>query len=275
MMKRTGFVLAVCVGIVFVAQSVAEAQYGTRQVGGGDGGAVGERYHVEFGAFFWPPTPDLVVSSEQFGIPGSDIDAVGDLGFEEKRFRDFRVVLRPSRKFKFRLGYTPISYESETTLQRTIIFNGQRYDVGLPINAGLDWKAWRFGLEWDFIYRSRGFLGFIADVKYTDMQVRIDTPVGSLSEFTRVRVPVPGIGGIGRVYPLRNLAITGEITGFRLTLGDDDGRYFEYDFSGTYNFTHNVGVRAGWRSVDLSYNVDLDSGQLKLSGWYFGGLVRF
>jgi hypothetical protein len=276
MMKRTGFVLAVCVGMVLVVQSVAEAQYGTRQRrGGGDGGAVGERYHVELGGTFWSPAPDLIISSEQFGIPGTEIDAASDLGFEEQRFRDLRLVLRPSRTFKFRLGYTPIRYDTQTTLQRTIIFNGQRYDVGLPVNSTLEWNAWRFGLEWDFIYRSRGFVGFIAEAKYTDLNVTLATPVGSLTEFTRVRVPVPTIGGIARVYPLRNLAVTGEVTGLRLTIDENEGQYLEYDINGTYNFTHNFGVRAGYRSLGVNYRVDDDRGELNLTGLYFGGLVRF
>jgi hypothetical protein len=86
---------------------------------------------------------------------------------------------------------------------------------------------------------------------------------------------VPTIGGIARVYPLRNLAVTGEVTGLRLTIDEDEGQYLEYDINGTYNFTHNFGVRGGYRSLGVNYRVDNDRGELNLSGLYFGGLVRF
>jgi hypothetical protein len=273
-MKRTAFAVMVCVGAL-LAPGLAEAQYGARQRSNADDRAVGERYNVEIAANFWTPSPELVISSEQFGIVGTEIDAVADLGFDKQRFRGCRLVLRPSRKFKFRLGYTPITFDTQTTLRRTIVFNGQRYDVGLPVNSTLEWNAWQFGLEWDFIYRSRGFVGFIAEAKYTDLDVALATPIGSLNEFTRVRVPVPTIGGIARVYPLRNLAVTGEVTGLKLAIDQDEGRYLEYDVNGTFNVTNNFGVRAGYRSLSVNYRVDNDRGDLTLTGLYFGGIARF
>ena len=44
-------------------------------------------------------------------------------------------MLRPARKHKFRLAYTPIKYETESVLSRTIVFNGIEYRVGLPVNS--------------------------------------------------------------------------------------------------------------------------------------------
>ena len=41
------------------------------------------------------------------------------------------------------------------------------------------------------------------------------------------------------------------------------------------NFTDHFGVQAGYRSFDVFYRVDSDEGDLKIKGFYFGGLVRF
>ena len=68
---------------------------------------VGERYHVEAAYTFWGADPDLIISSESLGIPGDDVDLVNDLGIEEKRLRELRLVLRPATKHKFRINYTP------------------------------------------------------------------------------------------------------------------------------------------------------------------------
>jgi hypothetical protein len=272
MMRRRALVWLLCGLGVLASADVASAQYGVRRAG--SGGAVGEDYHIELGMNFWNPDPAIVVSSESIKIPGSTIDGVNDLGFAKERFQDFNLILRPSRKFKFRFGYTPIRYQSEAILQRRIVFNGQAYNVGLPVNSDFDWKAWRFGLEYDFIYGSRGFVGFIAEAKYTNLDLSLTSPVVGY-EFTKVKVPVPTIGGIGRVYVARNVSITGELTGLKISYQDDEGKYIETNIYGMVNITNNVGARLGYRRVDVDYVVDLDSGDLKLDGIYFGGVVRF
>jgi hypothetical protein len=238
---------------------------------------VGERYHIEAALTFWSADPDLIVSSESLGIPGDDVDLVNDLGIEEKRLRELRLVLRPATKHKFRVNFTPIKYEAETILQRDFTFNGQRYRIGLPVNTEADLTTWRFGYEYDAFYTSRGYVGVVLDVKYTNVDVSLDSPIGR--EFTEAVAPIPGIGVAGRGYLTRNVSITGEVMYFRVpeSLGGEDfgGRYLEYDFYGTYNITNYVGAQFGVRSIDVDYFDDLDFGSLTFRGWYFGGVVRY
>jgi hypothetical protein len=269
-MRRTIFVWMVCALALAAGATTAQAQYGTRPL---SNPAVGEDYHVEVSYGFWTPDREITISSESLGIVGSTIDVVTDLGFENETFQDFRVVLRPSRKFKLRFGYTPITYEADTTLNRTIVFNGQEFDVGVPITSRLEWRDWRFGLEWDFIYRDRGYLGFITEVKYTDVEVDITSPV--TSEFTSVTVPIPTIGLGGRGYLTKNFSVTGEFTGLKLTINDKEGTYYNLDLYATFNFTNNFGVQGGYRTLNGEYLVDLDQGNLELKGLYFGAVARF
>src|SRR4051794_26317707 len=182
-MMRQLCVLTACATLFLLTSGTASAQYGAP--GGNSTGVSGEDYHVELAYALWFPDRDIVVSSESLGIIGTSIDAVRDLGFQRETFQDLRVVLRPSRKFKFRFAYTPIKYVGDTVLTRTIVFNGQRYTVGLPVTSELDWKIFRFGIEYDFIARSRGFLGFIFEGKYTDMDVTVTAPF--INEFTHVK----------------------------------------------------------------------------------------
>lgn len=261
----------ICVLASLMAQPAA-AQYGARRP---SDPATGEDYHVEFSAGYWNPTPEMVISSEGLDIAGNDIDLVTDLGIAKKRFGDLRLVLRPARKHKFRFSYMPICYSAETIVSRSFVFNGQRYDIGLPVHTSLDWNAVRLGYEYDFIYRDRGFVGFILEAKYTDVKVKLDSPF--LAEFAEARAPIPAIGGIGRVYVLPNVSATFELTGFRLPNIDEKYRakYVDLDVYGTVNFTNNVGVQAGYRRLDIQYLVDLDEGDLVLKGPYFAGVVRF
>jgi len=250
----------------------AAAQYGARRPD--SGGAVGETYHVEFSGGFWNPTPSILVSSEQFGIIGSQIDGVSDLGFEKSKFTGFSVVLRPATKHKFRVQYTPIQYSAEAVFTRPITFNGIRYDIGIPVSSELKWHVWRLGYEWDFVRTDRGFAGLLLDLKMIDTEVTLESLVAN--EFVRVQAPIPGIGGIGRYYFVPNVAATFELSW--LHVGEIDGHsatYIDWDLYGTVNFTENVGAQAGYRSMDVNYTIERDFGDLVLRGFYVNGVVRF
>ena len=94
-------------------------------------------------------------------------------------------MLRPGRKHKFRIAYTPIKYEGDVLLERTIIFNGIAFNVGLPIQTEFTWNTWRFGYEYDFVYTDRGFAGFIVEARYADAQLGLRSPLDN--EFTQAQ----------------------------------------------------------------------------------------
>jgi hypothetical protein len=272
---RTALVVCACAGLLLVAQPV-HAQYSYRPASSSDA-ATGETYHVEFGGNFWAPTPEIVISSEGLGHLGTDIDFVNDLGIEKERFGELRLVLRPARKHKFRFHYIPIQYKAESIVTREIVFNGIVYTIGLPVASEMNWKSYRIGYEFDFLYRDRWFAGFIFDVKYTDVDVTLSNQFLG-TEFTRARGPIPTIGGIFRGYVIPNISITAEVTGFKLPERIDEdyrGSYIDVDVYGTVNLTDHVGFQAGYRSLDVNYRVEDDAGDLKLKGPYFGGVVRF
>jgi hypothetical protein len=243
--------------------------------------ATGETYHVEARIGLWSPSPNIVVSTDSLGplgnvIFGDQIDAVTDLGFTSKRFPDFHLLLRPAKKHKFYADYIPIRYSAQTTLERDVVFGGTTFHVGVPVSSSLDWNAYRFGYEYDFLYHSRWFVGFIADVKYTNAKVALDTPVTNQS--AAVRLPLPAIGGVVRVYPTSNVSITAEVTGFKLPERinpDYKGRYVDYDLYVSANFSDHYGAQTGYRSLSLNYLVKKNSGAFALKGWYFGFVARF
>ena len=79
-MRTRLFAITVCLAIGLSAAAPAEAQYGARSATSNR--ATGETYHFELGAAFWNPSPDIVISSEQFGQIGSNIDFVQTLGHD-------------------------------------------------------------------------------------------------------------------------------------------------------------------------------------------------
>ncbi len=277
--------MSVCRVYVFVglialgvgaAPSTASAQY---RPNGGSGEAVGEDYHIEAAYSYWNAEPSLIVNSESLEILGTDVNLITDLGIEQKRLGMFDIVLRPAKKHRFRFQRTPIKYEVDAfPVTREFIFNGQRYRVGLPVTTSVDFTTYRFGYEYDFLYFKKGFFGVLLDLKYTNVDVSLDSPIGA--EFVSAAAPIPTIGFVGRGYVLPNLAINGELSLFRTPNSlkeqlDGEGRYTDIDVNATYNITKNVGVKMGYRRTTVFYDVELDTGDLQFKGLYFGGVVRY
>lgn len=266
-------IAALSIGCVLVWSASANAQYTAM---GSSNRATGENYRVEVGGFFWNPTPDAFVTSESLpGILGSRIDFVADLGLEQTKHMQLKVVLRPGKKHKFRFEYTPLKYEQVGTIQRDLIFNGITFSAALPVESELNWRAYRFGYEWDFVYMDRGFVGLVLEAKYTDVEATLNNVLDT--EFVRARGPIPAIGVIGRGYVTPAISITGEFTFFKLPDIDEDyqGNYYDFDLYGTVNFSDHFGAQVGYRSLDLLIRVENDEGDLKMKGFYFGGVARF
>jgi hypothetical protein len=239
--------------------------------------ATGESYHVEAAASFWFPAAEMSIASQALGQQPTQIDFRNDLGLTDQRFGAVRLEVRGGRS-KLRFQYIPIRYEQTGTIPRDIVFNGQRYRVGVPVTSTLDWKAYRLAYEYDYIKVDRGFAGFIFEFKHTDVTATLESPFNVTPEFTRAKVPLPALGLNFRVYPVPNISITGEVTGMKIPdhlFKDTTGHYLEVDVYGTVNLTNNVGVQLGYRSLDVGYIVDTDTGSFVVKGLYFGVVARY
>ena len=256
----------------------AAAQYRPLPAGsyGTANNPVGEPYHVEFAYNLWSPEPNITIASESLGIAGTDINVQADLGVQKKMTYEFRLVLRPGRKHKFRFNYIPLKYDADTVLTGEIIFNGIKYPVNTTVGTLLEWRTYRVGYEYDFVSNSKGFFGMVLEAKFTDINVELNSAIAN--EYARVQAPIPAIGAIGRVYIARYASITGEFTALKLPdsiNAEYGGHYYEWEVYGAVNFTKNLGAQLGWRAHDLAYLAKLDSGSAKLGGFYFGGTARF
>lgn len=233
-----------------------------------------EDHVVELGVMLWQPSPELVLSTDTLIGAGVDrVDFVEEFGIEDKYFPEFRAVI--GRRHKFRASFVTFDYDAETTISRTIRFQGRTFTLGVPATVDINWKLYTFGYEWDVVSRERGFVGVVADVKYNRIEASIDSPILTSAATTDVTAPIPTLGVVGRGYLAPSVSITGELTGMSLTPGEDELKFWDFDVYGTISAGKYFAVQAGYRSVVADYIVDEDTGNLRMKGLYFGALVRF
>jgi hypothetical protein len=261
------------------APTIASAQYRPMGVRSADAG-IAEDFHIEASYNWWNAEPSLIVNSEALGILGTDVNLISDLGIGKHKLGTFNLVLKPSKKHRFKFQHLPIKYESDAfPVQREFIFNGQRFRVGVPVTTTVDFTTYGFGYEYDFLHFKRGFFGANINVKYTNIDVELLSQIHD-PEFVTAAAPIPAVGFYGRGYVTPNLAVDAELTFFRMPSNlkeqiEGDGRYTDFDLHGTYNFNKYVGGQLGWRKTSIFYNQDTDTGNLQFTGMYFGGVVRY
>jgi hypothetical protein len=240
--------------------------------------AVGEKWSIEFGIGTWSPAPISTVSAGSGGAAGSEISGESDLGFEDRLLKRFSFAFRPGWKHKIRVAYEPASYDASATLARALLFGGQTFPAGDTVASSLHWKGWRFGYEYDFIYRPRFFAGLILESRYDDIEVSMAGT--SAAAVSSLHTAFPMAGGIVRVYPLSNVSLTAEFTGMRLWgelggLTNCSGHAFDLDLYATLNFRDSFGIRSGYRSMEVNYEWDVNRDELARRGFYVMGLMRF
>ena len=158
------------------------------------------------------------------------------------------------------LKFEPCDHSSETHSRcSAVVFNGQNYTVGLPVTTSVDFTTYSFAYEYDFLYFPRGFIGANINMKLTNIDVDLRTPIGS--EFFQQSTPIPAFGFAGRGYITRNFAVDGEFTFFRIPESleeqlDGDGSYNDFDIHGTYNFNNYIGAQLGWRKTTIFYEAE-------------------
>jgi hypothetical protein len=266
---------AVIAGIaasLFVAVTPAIAQSGPREQ---RPPVYGERYNIEMSTTWWTPSVNGFIQSDALDAIGSSLSFEDDLGFESTRFREFRFVIRPAKKHRVRIQYTPIEYRATTTFNRDVNVGGEIFPVSLPIESTFGWRVWRTGYEYDFLYRSRGFLGVLAEARYIDMSSQLVSPIGSAT--VDANAWVPAIGVFGRAYVLPDLALNFEWTGFQIPKMFDaaDNTTTDWDLYATVNVTNNLGGQIGWRKSSTFLKVQNITGDLKYEGLWFGFVLRY
>ena len=252
----------VCFSALTLSTTRAEAQNNTN---------VGE-----LSVLFWSSDPTINIQSGAIsGATGINepIDFVDEFGIEKKSFPEFRFSVGRSHKFRF--GYVPIKYDAEATIQRTINFRGQTFTVGSPATTEVKWDLWRFGYEWDFVSREKGYFGLVAELKYNKLQASIDSPLLSRTAATEQNAPVPTVGVAGRGYVHPMVAISGEFTGLKVNSSEFEAKFTDFDINGSVTFGRHIGVQGGYRAVTVDYVIDDDIGDLQMKGPYVGAVVKF
>jgi len=176
-----------------------------------------QKWRVEGNWWFTHP-------SGYFGVNGSNnyVNFNRDFGFGNTSTFSGRIDYRFRHKHHLLFNVTPIYESRSATLNRTIMFEGETFEVGAQASASLRTLNFAPGYEYDIIRRDHGFLGLELDVNLVDQRASLSAAAfagGSgvaVSGSKSIFAPLPAVGPVFRWYPLHNsnrLSVDGSVRG--------------------------------------------------------------
>lgn len=218
-------------------------------------------------------SPSGELAAEVDGL-GTKVDLDSDLGLDDSEDIMAEAALSLG-DMKLSLGYMPLSFEGNSVLSRSILFNGEVYTVDSPISSSLELDILDAGLTYYFLniddMPTRVQLGVELAVKVTDASASLTDQTTGITESAGETLPLPTVGLRARVAFSDFIGVSGRL-GY---LGYSDNHFLDADVQVEFSPLPMVGVFAGYRHIDIAIDesdifVDSD-----FSGFYGGALVRF
>jgi hypothetical protein len=220
----------------------------------------------------------LVDSGGTIQASGTPIDLVSDLGVQQQQPTFYgKFVFKPTRRQRIVLEGTPFRLTGENTVNRSITYHGETFNVSDTVKSNADLNYFFGGYQFDVLSGSAGHLGFSAGAAYVDTTGTIMSVTANTTASKSLTIGLPLAGGDFRVFPIPGhhwLDLDGEVRGMAF---GSYGHYVQATGNGGVWFGH-FGLLAGYRAVnaDLHENGGGGSGvAVRLKGPLFSAVFKF
>jgi len=222
---------------------------------------------------YWMPDLAATAQTTTAGIPDTKFDVKDDLGVGNENFLSGEAFVRFGR-VTLRLGYTPIRFDGDHTLARTIEFGGQTFSVSDNVISRLDVDMLDADLQVDILRHdliaASFYLGLIGKVKYVDGEVELASSV--LKEKRDFQAPIPMIGlAAGAGFANNLVRADARVTGMAYS----GNHLYEADVFASFVPFPFFRIQGGYRYIELKVDENDIVADLKLKGPYVGAQLSF
>lgn len=206
--------------------------------------------------FYSNPSGDIQGSTER-----GTIDLNKDLGFNSYSTFSGKLDWKFTHKNHLYLVGSSFNQTRQHVLDRTVMFQGQTFDVGLSTRAHLSAPLIAPGYEYDFIRRKRGHLGVGVQIDLFDASASLSAAAqithdgvhhAAVSASSSLVAPIPVAGPDARFYLTDSprLFVEGQLLGMYLFgYGNFLSTVDDLGFSFNKHISINAGYQLGSRLV--------------------------
>jgi hypothetical protein len=234
-----------------------------------------EDFRIELTGSAW-----LVNSAGTIQANGAPIDLVSDLGAEQQKPTFYgRLVFKPRRKQRLVVEGTPIGIDGFNTVQRTVVYRGQTFNVSQTLKSSAELNYFFAGYQYDVLSGRLGHLGLSVGGAYLGATGTIDAVQAGTSATKTETIGVPLAGAEFRIFPIRGRAhklieVEGGLRGMAV---GSYGHFVEGSASGGVRLGP-IGLLAGYRELFADFHQTSNGGSgvnVRMKGPIFSVLWRW
>jgi hypothetical protein len=233
-----------------------------------------ERFRVGVG-FFGPSNNTAVRLGASNGLIGTNIDFENDLGFE-RTTNTFAAHLqwRSSRRSRFDLEYYQLNRSSSKSLQRTIQFGDDIYNINANVKAFFNNSVYRFSYGYAIISKPKVELGLQLGIHTMQSSMGIALAAGgvgaSASEDFGFTAPLPNLGIWGGYALSKRFALKGDFSYLSLNTGEVNGKIVSYQAALMYRILPKFDITAGYSGFNFEIDATVDKQNAGITWGYNG-----
>jgi hypothetical protein len=217
-----------------------------------------DQYKLRLDTFWAYSKPTGTVQGSADNVP---VDFEKDLGFNSYSTFAGKLDWKFTRKNHFYVTVSPFYTSHQTTLSRTIVFQGQTFDAGLVTNSDLRAILVAPGYQYDIIRRKRGHLGLGVQFDLFDSTAKINAAAqvtgdgehhAAVSASASLLAPIPVAGPEFRLYLTNSprLFVEGNVYGmYFFGYGNFVSTAADLGLTITKHISVNAGYQLGSRLV--------------------------
>lgn len=223
---------------------------------------------------YWIPqmSSRLQVIADGFG---TEIDGKRDLGLSDANFPMGGFTWHHGRS-EVTFGYTPIEFQGDNTVSRTVIFKGTPYTVGTRVVSDLSVGHLQLSWSYQFIrlHEGRFRIGPMIEADGFLLHGSLSAPNLSppMTEKEDLAVGLPAAGIDMGIEPWRGLEVYGRAAGMEV---GSYGYYVGSDSGVRVHLWKHLLLTAGYRTLNLHVENSPDFARFRLRGPFVGAGVHF
>ncbi|MFB9076071.1 hypothetical protein ACFFLS_14130 [Flavobacterium procerum] len=216
------------------------------------------RFKVTAGVFFPANNTEIRVDGNNGNI-GTTIDLEDDLGFN-KASTSFMTTFdwRISRRSRLGFEYFLLNRSAAKTLERTITFKDETYNVDARVLAFFDIQIARIAYGYSIISKPKYEVGLLigAHVLFGELGIRFDVNDASLQRKQNFNftAPLPDLGIWGEFVLGKRFGLYANANYLAAKIDNIDGRIISYGISVLYNVYQNFSLTAGYTGLNFKVN---------------------
>jgi hypothetical protein len=197
--------------------------------------------------------------------------STSDIGLSNHDDSLYVTAILNSGGNRLSVSYNPVSYSGSKTLDETINYDGNTYNLNDKINSKISLRTFKLFYFYNFSVGKYVKFGPGIGIDNENISVSINDITTNQSAEKTIDAPIPLLAADVIVTPIRNLSISGRIQG----LAYSGNSYYFLTGKVEYDIQNRYSVFAEYAERKLTLNISNIDGSLTFSGPIVGVGVKF